>query len=135
MFHKSQTQLKMQTQSTPQLFFCSLCLRLCSLSGLHNQMCVRATFSRTKKSARWINLSNCEWKWVNRGVNFFSFKRPITTNRGTANGRSWMVFGLQFYKEKKNYKFHLLFILFFVQNGKFYFCVVLDSARLPFKWK
>jgi hypothetical protein len=53
-----------QTQSTPRLFFCSLCLRVCSLSGSHNQMrltvpnarincccspCVRATYSRTKK--------------------------------------------------------------------------------------
>jgi hypothetical protein len=27
-----------QTQSTPRLFLCSLCLRLCSFSGSHNQM-------------------------------------------------------------------------------------------------
>jgi hypothetical protein len=29
---------KNQTQSTPRLFFCSLCFRVCSLSGSHNQM-------------------------------------------------------------------------------------------------
>jgi hypothetical protein len=60
-----------QAQSTPRLFICSLCLRVCSLSGSHNQMrltvptkthcccltCVRATFSLTKKSARWLSLS------------------------------------------------------------------------------
>jgi hypothetical protein len=63
-----------QTQSTPWLFFCSLCLRVCSLSGSHNEMrltvqnetlcccltCVRATeratYSWTRKSAGWLGL-------------------------------------------------------------------------------
>jgi hypothetical protein len=59
-----------QTQSKPRLFFFSLCLKVCSLSGSHNQMrltvptkthcccltCVRAIFSRTKKTARWLSL-------------------------------------------------------------------------------
>jgi hypothetical protein len=57
-----------QAQSTPLLFFCSLCFVVCSLSGSHNQMRVngfvkrivvvlrvleqlQATLSRTKKSA------------------------------------------------------------------------------------
>jgi hypothetical protein len=53
---------KQAQSTTPRLFFCSLCLRVCSLSGSHNQMrltvptkthcccltCVRETFSRTK---------------------------------------------------------------------------------------
>jgi hypothetical protein len=81
-----------QAQSTPRLFLCSLCLRVCSLSDSHNQMrltvrndthcccltCVRATYSRTKKSAGWLGLSRtgyCKrrvytfWKtWKSQGV-------------------------------------------------------------------
>jgi hypothetical protein len=61
--------LSASSVNTP-IIFCSLCLEVCSLSGSHNQMrltvatkthyccltCVRATFSRTKKSAGWLGL-------------------------------------------------------------------------------
>jgi hypothetical protein len=72
--HTIEKKSQMQAQSTPRLFLCSLCLRVCSLSGSHDQMrltvrndihcccltCVRATYSRTKKSDGWRGLA----KWA-----------------------------------------------------------------------
>jgi hypothetical protein len=68
-----------QAQSTPRLCFCSLCLRVCSLSVSHNQMsltvptnkrcccltCVRATFSRKKNQlVDWVCQSALLAPWA-----------------------------------------------------------------------